>query len=138
MLRQAEQKDIASIQRVRHSIRENRLVSTTISDSYVLEAIEIMGRGWVIETKNKIVAFAVGNSQTGNVWALFVDPNYEGRGYGRQLHDVTVDWLFSQGLKILWLSTEPDTRAEQFYTKAGWTNAGLTESGEIRFEMKRI
>ena len=39
MLRQAVVSDISGIQRVRHSVRENRLVSTAISDNQVREAI---------------------------------------------------------------------------------------------------
>jgi len=40
MLRQALASDIAGIQRVRQSARENRLVSTVVSDADVEEAIE--------------------------------------------------------------------------------------------------
>jgi GNAT superfamily N-acetyltransferase len=65
------------------------------------------------------VAFAIGNATYGNIWALFVDPAHERRGHGRRLHDAMVAWLWSQGLRKLWLTTEPGTRAERFYTEAG-------------------
>lgn len=89
MLRQAVASDIPGIQHVRHSVRENRLVSTVITDDDVRRAIEDTGRGWVIESRAEVVAFAVGNVQTGNIWALFVHPDHERRGFGRRLHDVT-------------------------------------------------
>ena len=77
MLRQAIAADIPSIQRVRHSVRENRLVSTTIRDDQVRDAIELTGRGWVIESAGEVLAFAVGNATNGNIWALFVHPDHE-------------------------------------------------------------
>jgi GNAT superfamily N-acetyltransferase len=137
VLRQARRTDIAAIQRVRHAVRENRLTSGVITDADVLEAIETTGRGWVIEVDGEVVAFAVGNATDGNIWALFVDPAHEHRGYGRQLHDAMVAWLWSRGLRKLWLTTQPGTRAERFYTVAGWRATGLTAFGEIRFELER-
>jgi GNAT superfamily N-acetyltransferase len=136
MLRQAVFSDVSDIQRIRHSVRENRLVSTSISDEQVREAIEKTGRGWVIESEGVIVAFAIGNAESGNIWALFVDPAHERRGYGRVLHDTMVEWLFSRGLERLWLTTEPGTRAQRFYEAAGWERIGLMDSGELRFERR--
>lgn len=134
VLRQASISDIADIQRVRRSVRENRLTSTSISDGQVRESIEETGRGWVVESGGQVVAFAVGNAETGNIWALFVHYDHERRGYGRLLHDTMVEWLFSQGLRRLWLTTEPHTRAQRFYEAAGWKCLGSTDSGELRYE----
>ncbi len=134
LLRQALAADVSSIQRVRHSVRENRLVSTSISDEQVRDAIESTGRGWVIDCAGEVVAFAVGNATNGNIWALFVHPDHERRGYGRRLHDTVVEWLRSQGLERLWLTTEPGTRAQCFYDAAGWQRMGSTDSGELRYE----
>jgi GNAT superfamily N-acetyltransferase len=136
VLRQARREDIRAMHRVRLSVHENQLTSTVISNEDYIAAIEQPGRGWVIEVEDRVVAFAIGNSQTANVWALFVDPDCEGRGYGRKLHDVMVGWLWSQGLKRLWLTTGPGTRAERFYRAAGWIDAGYTERGEMAFELR--
>jgi len=134
LLRQATAADVAGIQRVRHSVRENRLVSTSISDGQVRDAIESTGRGWIIERDGEVVAFAIGNATNGNIWALFVHPDHERRGYGRALHDTMVEWLWSQGLARLWLTTEPGTRAQSFYEAAGWQLVGLADHGEVRYE----
>jgi GNAT superfamily N-acetyltransferase len=135
VLRQALRADVSAIQRVRHAVKENRLTSGVITDDQVVEAIERTGRGWVIEDDGALVAFAVGNAQTGNIWALFVDPAHERRGHGLRLHDTMVAWLWSQGLDRLWLTTAPGTRAQRFYERAGWRNLGLQPSGELRFEL---
>lgn len=134
MLRQAVFSDVSDIQRIRRSVRENRLVSTSIGDQQVRDAIEKTGRGWVVESEGQVVAFAIGNAANGSIWALFVHPDHERRGYGRLLHDSMVEWLFSRGLERLWLTTEPGTRAQRFYEAAGWERAGSTDRGELRYE----
>ena len=58
-------------------------------------------------------AYLYADYETGNVWALFVDPRHEGRGYGRRLHDTMVTWLWERGHQRLCLTTEPGTRAER-------------------------
>ncbi len=135
LLRQAHRGDISGMHRVRIAVRENRLSSPDrISEAdYALE-IELPGRGWIIELGGEIIAFAIGNSSSGHIWALFVAPEHEGRGHGRRLHDVMIDWLCSQGRTQLWLTTAPGTRAQHFYEAAGWRCVGPVHSGELRFE----
>lgn len=135
-LRQAQRGDIAAMHRVRMAVRENVLRSTVITEEHYVPAIETLGRGWVVEADGKIVGFAIGNAETGNIWALFVDPEHEGRGHGRALHDAMVEWLFSRGLRHLWLGTDPDTRAERFYRAAGWRYTGRAANGESLYEFR--
>ncbi|HNP53870.1 MAG TPA: GNAT family N-acetyltransferase, partial [Ferruginibacter sp.] len=70
-----------------------------------------------------------------NVWALFVDPDFEKQGIGRSLHDVMLDWYFNQTDVNLWLGTAPGTRAETFYRMTGWVETGTHGKGEVKFEM---
>lgn len=119
------------------SVLENRLVSRQLSERDYITEIDVTGRGWVVESEGNIVAFAVGNAATGGIWALFVEPGHEGKGYGRQLHEVMVAWLWEQGHDHLWLTTGPDTRAARFYEAAGWRQTGVTADGELRYELHR-
>lgn len=123
---------------MRHSVRENRLVSRAIADEEVGDAIERSGRGWVIECDDRIVAFTIGKDEDGNVWALFVEPGYEARGFGRRLHDQMIAWLWSRGLRRIWLTTQAGTRAQRFYERAGWRDCGVLPGGEIRFELDSL
>ena len=134
LLRQAHAGDVAAMHRVRLAVRENPLPSGRVREADYLPYLESHGRGWVVEADGAVVAFAVGDARDGNIWALFVAPGHEGRGYGRRLHDVMVDWLAAQGCPTLWLGTAPGTRAERFYEAAGWRRCGPTPSGELRFE----
>ena len=123
--------------RVRLAVRENRLTSSIIGEEHYIPEIERTGRGWVIEDGGKIVAFAIGNARTANIWALFVDPEHERKGYGRTLHAAMTQWLFAEGLPHLWLSTDPNTRAQRFYERAGWVFTGVLPDGEFRYELHR-
>lgn len=137
MLREATPADIPAMHRVRMSVLENRLRARVIAEADYASAMA-RGRGWVVEEKGEVVGFAVGDAADGNIWALFVHPDHEGRGYGWRLHDTMVAWLWAQGLERLWLTTAPGTRAQAFYEAAGWRHAGRTDRGEILFEMRRL
>ena len=137
VLRQAFRRDIAAMHAVRLSVHENVLASPEVTEASYIPAIETTGRGWVmVEGGEVIVGFAIANSVTGNIWALFVRPEYEGRGYGRALQSAMLSWLFAQGVARAWLSTQPNTRAQRFYERSGWSSAGALASGELAFDMR--
>ncbi len=136
-IRQAFRNDIVGMHRVRLAVRENRLTSNVISEASYIPEIEGSGRGWVVEQNGEVVAFAIGNSETGNIWALFVDPDHERQGHGRKLHDQMVSWLWNRGVFRLSLSTAVDTRAQHFYESAGWQDVGRTAKGDVKFELLR-
>jgi GNAT superfamily N-acetyltransferase len=137
LLRRAERGDVGAMQRIRGSVKENRLASRAFSEADYLHAIERDGRGWVIEVDGQVLGFGIANSVTGNIWALFVDPDHEGQGHGRRLLDAVVEWLWSQGAGALWLTTQAGTRAQRFYESAGWRLADKAENGEWRYELTR-
>jgi GNAT superfamily N-acetyltransferase len=136
-IRQAVDADIPAMHRIRLAVRENQLGDPSMvqPDDYRL-MIEERGRGWVAEADGRIAGFAVVDVKRSNIWALFVDPDFEGRGIGRRLHDTMLDWLFSTGVERVWLSTDSGTRAEAFYQAAGWERAG-DYKGEARYEMSK-
>lgn len=136
MIREAQVSDIPQIQIVRNAVKENMLSDPAlVPDKAVEDYITHRGKGWVSEDGSVITGFSIVSVTDNNVWALFMDPSYEGKGAGKKLHDVMMDWYFQQTDKTIWLSTSPGTRAETFYRKAGWTETGLYGKGEIKFEM---
>ena len=135
LLRQATRDDLAGIWRVRYAVTENTLAPGRIADAEVIEQLEVTGRGWVVEADGAIVAFAIGDAQRSNLWALFVDPAAQGRGHGSRLHDTLVAWLWAQGLGTLWLSTGAQSRARGFYERRGWLCAGSAGQEEVRLEL---
>jgi GNAT superfamily N-acetyltransferase len=134
--REATIADIPQIQIVRHLVKENTLSDPSlVPDSDVEDYITRRGKGWVCKTDNKIVGFAIADLQDHNIWALFLDPLYENRGIGKYLHNIMLDWYFSHTQETVWLSTGIATRAETFYRRQGWQEAGPYGRKEIKFIM---
>lgn len=122
---------------VRTSVRENVLASPgRVTLASYREMLEHRGHGWVCESEGRIVGFSVAGLDARNLWALFVHPDFERRGFGRQLHDRAVVWLFERGAEKIWLTTSAASRAEGFYRATGWHVAGVEPNGEIRFERR--
>jgi len=134
--REATSIDIPQIQVVRNSVKENALSdSSVVTDADCDEYLTRRGKGWVCELNEKIIGFAIADLKNDNIWALFIHPEYEGKGIGKQLHDQMLNWYFQQNKNSVWLSTSPNTRAERFYRKAGWKEIGKLPNGEIKFEL---
>jgi GNAT superfamily N-acetyltransferase len=136
IFREATKADISQMQVVRNAVKENTLSDPNlVPDKDVEDFITNRGRGWVCEINNKIVGFAIADLDDDNIWALFLLPEYEHQGIGRQLHDIMLDWYFAQSKQKVWLGTSPGTRAATFYAKAGWVEVGMHGKDEIKFEM---
>jgi|SRR5688572_2259335 GNAT superfamily N-acetyltransferase len=138
IFREALITDIPRIQIVRNSVKENRLSDPAlVPDKEVEDYITRRGKGWVCETGDSIIGFAIADLQDNNIWALFIQPGHEGKGIGKRLHDDMLNWYFEQNKNSVWLGTSPGTRAEMFYRKAGWKETGIHGKGEIKFEMTK-
>lgn len=135
-IREAKISDIKQIQIVRNSVTENTLSDPgLVTDEDCEESMTKRGKGWVCEIDNQIVGFAIADLKENNIWALFLDPKFERKGIGQQLHKVMLDWYFTQTKDTVWLGTAFNTRADQFYRKAGWAEVGTHGTKEIKFEM---
>lgn len=136
IIREAKVEDIAQIQIVRHSVKENILSNPDlVTDEDCVNYITNRGKGWVCEINKEIIGFAIVDLIDHNIWALFLNPNFEKQGIGKKLHDIMLDWYFSQTKIKVWLGTDFNTRAEKFYRSAGWQAVGENGKNEIKFEM---
>ena len=136
--REAKVEDIRQIQRVRNSVKENMLSDPAlVSDADCEDFMCRRGKGWVCEDVGVVVGFAIADLLEDNIWALFVDPDFEKRGIGKRLQVLMLDWYFDQDKEMVWLGTAPGTRAEQFYRKSGWRETGTNGSKELKFEMRK-
>lgn len=134
--REATIADVPQIQIVRNSVKENTLSNPSlVTDKDCEDFITKRGKGWVCEIDKQIVGFAIVDLQGNNIWALFIHPIFEKKGIGKKLHDIMLNWYFNQTQKTVWLGTSPNTRAEKFYRKAGWSAIGTHAKNEIKFEM---
>ena len=136
IFREANINDIKQIQRVRHSVKENVLSNPAlVTDEDCEEFLTKRGKGWVCEIENNVVGFAIADLKENNIWALFIQPEFEKKGIGKKLHAIMLNWYFTQTKKDVWLGTSPNTRAATFYRLHGWKEIGTHGKGEIKFEM---
>lgn len=137
--------DIPALFSVRTSVRENHLDVATLAERGVTPASIAKGlsdpmvRTWVIEQEHEIVGFSTADASGGSVFAVFVRPEVEGRGYGRALLREAENWLFAAGWETIWLQTgeEPQLRAHGFYRTGGWRLIGPADHGDVRYEKHR-
>jgi GNAT superfamily N-acetyltransferase len=132
--------DIPAIFEVRTSVRENHLsleelARRGITPDSIREMMGSTSRAWVAEEDGRVVAFSMANAAGATVWAMFVRPEHEGRGIGRELMRRAEEWLFSRGCGEIWLLTDrnPRVRANGFYQRLGWTSAGMQEDGQVKY-----
>ena len=134
--REAGKGDIPQMQIVRNSVKENQLSNPTlVKDADYEEYLLSRGKGWICEVNNSVVGFAIVDLHENNIWALFVTPANAEKGIGKKLHSLMLNWYFEQTQQTVWLGTAPNSRAEIFYTKQGWTKVGMHGNNEIKFEM---
>ena len=134
--REAKISDIKGLYSVRISVKENMLPDPGfITENEYEKYLTYHGKGWLCEVNEEVVGFAIVGLAQRNIWALFVHPDHEGKGIGKRLHEMMLDWYFDQTNQTVWLGTGPNTRAEEFYRKAGWKETGRRSNGEIRFEL---
>jgi len=138
VFREAAYNDIPHMTRIRLAVTENVLRDPTrITPQMYADFLEKDGRGWVALVDGEIVAFSYANKIDGSIWALFVDPRFEGQGLGKLLLSLATTWLFSLGVTQVTLSTGTRTRAAQFYKRLGWRLAS-SSAGDSMFVLDHL
>lgn len=138
-IRIANQADIPQMHEVRMSVRENQLSDPSrIGLEHYRSMLAERGQGWVAEIEDRIVGFGIADYSSSNIWALFVHPDFEGRGIGRRLHDAMMQWCFEKGAARVWLTTvllrERSVSTSQ--PDGGWPVEKPTENRASRYRVK--
>ncbi len=132
-LRLATRAAVPRLMEIRGAVRENKLGDPrSVTFDHYIDFIDRCGvRVW---DDSGIVGLSAGDVADGSVWALFVDPEHEGRGIGRALIAWVCRALAEAGHTRATPSTEPGTRAERFYRLQGWRDVGRNKKREVIFE----
>lgn len=134
MIRKATRADLPRILEIRGSVRENRLSDpgrVTVADcEWFLDHAAF----WVYVEDGIVQGFSAGDPRDGTIFALFVDPDSEGRGIGRSLLPLACGTLRDAGHAVAKLETDAGTRAERFYRRNGWREVGRKDDGQIVFQ----
>lgn len=132
-VRPAVTADIADMHRIRLSVRENRLTDPARVTLASYEPFVAAGDALVTVQGGEVLGFAALDAEAASIWALFVDPAAEGSGIGRSLLAALCTRARERGLGELRLTTAEGSRAQLFYSNAGWTDVGRAANGEIVF-----
>lgn len=119
--------DIPALFRVRVATDENRLTmeelaALDITESTVVEKLRATYRGWLCEEEGAVVGFTIGDKASREMWVIAVLPSHIRQGIGSRLLATVEDWLFREGCREIWLTTDvdPSLRAYSFYRRRGW------------------
>lgn len=117
-----------------------QLAELGITPASVAEALRTPDLAcWIGLEGTKPSGFAMARADFGDLFALFVLPEAEGRGLGSRLLAEAEKWLALRGIDKAWLITggTAGLRAPQFYARHGWQPDGREADGQLRFT-KRI
>lgn len=127
--RKATTDDIPQIQIVRNSVKENQLSDPNlITDELVKKFITERGTGFVCEIDDTIVGFSIVDFIENNVWALFLLPEYEGKGIGKKIHDYCLTNILAKPKKTFGFQ-QKQILEQNYFTK---NKAGKTQDSTER------
>lgn len=143
LVRLATLADIDTLFAIRTTVVQNHLSREQMADLGITPQVlaDSMAESpcvWLAEVQGQPAAFSMVNHDSGEVFAMFVLPAYEGRGLGRQLMAVAEAALFEHH-PTLYLITDgrDEIRANGFYQRLGWTQVGRVEGDDVRYEKSR-
>lgn len=140
-IRPARAADIATICAIRTAVKENplslaQLTEMGIIPEAVLKMITLSAYAWVADIDSITAGFTMIDPEQGSVFALFVLPEHEGLGLGKQLMVQAEAALFEHH-SILWLETDSHSRAAEFYQRRGWKAVAQLSGSDKRYQKQR-
>ncbi len=104
-----------------------RLSAGSRAASWARRIEEGAGQVLVVEENGAVAGFAAFGP--GQLHALYLLPEYWGRGLGRRLHDRVVEELPGDSA-VLWVLATNE-RAKAFYVRQGWVDDGARQTETI-------
>lgn len=133
MIRKAEYVDIPRIFVIRAAVQENKLSNPELVKPADCEWFIDYAALWLWVEDGEIQGFSAADPRDGTIFALFVHPDYEGRGIARKLILLACETLKDADYRSATLTTDAGTRAEMFYRRDGWVEIGRQDDGQIIF-----
>lgn len=124
---------------IRFSVEENILLAHQIQYLLRKQAIEDIeqGGGWICKVGHDYAGFGFGiYANEPLIGGLFVKPEYQSRGIGSRILENITNWHFENGNNVVYLTTDPGSRAEAFYERRGWVKLGYDLTG-LQVSMKK-
>lgn len=130
--RPINQSDIDALYEVRMSVLENQIADQSMIPRELVVEVLNDGGSYACLHQEHIVGFSMATA-SGSIFALFVRPEYEGKGIGKTLLNMMLDYLKTKGVSKATLTTQPKSRADQFYQLQGWIRGEINTEGDVEF-----
>ena len=145
LIRIARQEDIETLFKIRTSVVENHqsreeIAELGITPTSIAAMLATDCCAWIAQLDGQDIGFSMANKTEKNVFGMFVLPDFEGRGAGRQLMQAAEEWLWSNYIDEISLLTgnDPSLRAYGFYLHLGWRPIGVEIGGDFKGAMKFV
>jgi len=144
LIRVATPDDIDTLFAIRTSVVQNHLsreqmTALGITPQVLADSIREAPCVWIAEVEGRPVAFSMVDRAAGEVFAMFVQPGYEGLGLGRRLMAVAEAALFEQHERLFLITDGRDEiRANGFYQRLGWSMVARVEGDDVRYEKSTV
>lgn len=144
LIRVATPDDIDTLFAIRTSVVQNHLsreqmTALGITPQVLADSIRAAPCVWIAEVEGRPAAFSMVDRAAGEVFAMFVQPGYEGQGLGRRLMAVAEAALFEQHERLFLITDGRDEiRPNGFYQRLGWSMVDRLEGDDVRYEKSRV
>lgn len=142
-LRLASLTDVDALFTIRLAVTDNVLTRPQLADlgitpESIAEWIAAEACAWVMEVGGEVVGFSLVDLEAGEVFALFVRPDWQGQGFGTRLLAAAEAALFRHHA-LIWLITDGthSVGANAFYRAQGWRLVAQLEGTDVRYEKVR-
>ena len=130
--------DIQECITIRGSTRDNAISAARLAElgvthlSWSQNVADEKLSGVVCLELERIVGHCFADPSTGEIVVLAVLPDWEGKGVGKRLLEITVRNLWARGHRRLFLAASPKTqyRSHGFYRHLGWKPSGRTHANQ--------
>ena len=119
LLRRATHADLTRLFEIWTTVSEHRFRDDWTQFTATAARFLAHGRVWVWSDGRGVHGFGAADPVSGEVEAVYVHPDAQGRGIGRALLRKCCDDLLRRGHRHAWLLTSPCTRAERIYRDNG-------------------
>ena len=143
LIRAATVDDVDTLITIRTSVVQNHMSVEQMADlgitpQALTDTLRTAPCAWVAEVDGQAAAFSMVDLEAGEVFAMFVLPTHENLGLGRQLMAEAEAALFEHHDRLYLITDGRDEiRANGFYQRLGWLNAGVADGDDVRYEKRR-
>lgn len=143
LLRLATADDVETLFDIRTSVTQNHLSREQLAEQGITADLlrglaQRQSSIWLAEIDYVAAGFSMIDDTEGELFALFVRPEFEGRGVGRSLLRQAEKSLFGH-FETIYLITDggADIRANGFYQRHGWVQTERVDARDVRYEKQR-